>query len=490
MSLFNNRTGGARSQRSARALVLHCSSIASGDRRLGGTGVQPVFFLADRRDAGPTIQINCNKQLVRTVPWLLSSLILVISTFGALAADKDHLSDTVVVRLVLERNPSLAQMTAAWQMATARYPQVTSLDDPMLGVTLAPGAWGSSSLNGGFRVEMSQKYPWYEKRALRGQGASAEASAASHDLDDMRLQLVESARTAFADYYLVSRSLEVNAESLQLLEEFQANAKTRYQSGLVPQQDLLQADVEIGRQRERQLTLRRTLQVAIARINTLVHLPPETPLPPPPEHLGSLMNLPDVAQLRALALNHRPDLHALADRIRADEAALGVAQAEYVPDVELMAAYDAIWQEKALRPQVAVRLNLPVRTERRCAAVAEARARLAQRQAELARQLDQVSFQVQESWEQVHESEQTVRLYRDTILPAAQTNVRAAQSAYVAGKTPFLSLLEAQRSLVELRDRAFMAEADLYRRQATLMRIIGGASVAPGLCTAPGASAQ
>src|SRR5438874_1886383 len=54
-----------------------------------------------------------------------------------------ELSLDVLVRQVLVRNPSLAQMAAAWEAASARYPQVTSLEDPMFGVTVGPASFGS-----------------------------------------------------------------------------------------------------------------------------------------------------------------------------------------------------------------------------------------------------------------------------------------------------------------------------------------------------------
>ena len=42
----------------------------------------------------------------------------------------------------------------------------------------------------------------------------------------------------------------------------------------------------------------------------------------------------------------------------------------------------------------------------------------------------------------------------------------SAQSAYVTGKTPFLSLIEAERNLVGLRDRYYETLADYFRRLA------------------------
>jgi hypothetical protein len=128
-----------------------------------------------------------------------------------------------VVEGLLARNPSLAQMAAAAQAAAARYPQVTSLEDPMFAGTIGPGTFApdDAGIHFAYRLELAQKYPWPGKRALRGQNALAEAQAAGNDVDDMRLQLIESAKAAFYEYYLVERGLDVNAEGLGLLAEAQ-----------------------------------------------------------------------------------------------------------------------------------------------------------------------------------------------------------------------------------------------------------------------------
>jgi cobalt-zinc-cadmium efflux system outer membrane protein len=106
--------------------------------------------------------------------------------------------------------------------------------------------------------------------------------------------------------------------------------------------------------------------------------------------------------------------------------------------------------------------------------VAEAEARVAQRRAELARQTDQVNFQVQEAYARVQRSEKSVRLYRDTILRTAEAKVKAALSAYTTGEIPFLSLIEAQRNVVILRDRYYEALADYFSRRAADARAASG----------------
>lgn len=380
-----------------------------------------------------------------------------------------------VIEKVLDQNPSLAQMTAAWEAAAARYPQVVSLDDPLVGATVGPASIGAREVDFAYRLEASQKLPFPGKRALRGQVALAEAEAAGGEADDMRLQLIEAARTAFFDYYLAHRAQEVNEESLRLLGTYRQTALDRIKANQATQQDVLQTEVEMGRQRERGLALERLRRVAVARINTLMHLAPDAPLPPPPKLVQVTGELPDVAQLRHEAVARRPDLRALARQIAAEEANLKLALREYCPDFEVTAAYDAFWQtpERDLRPQLGLRLNLPVRKERRAAAVAEAQARIAQRRAQLERQTDAALYEIQQAFEQARESLLSYRLYDKDILPTARRNVEAAQTALASNRIPFLSLIEAQRSYVNLLERSHEVSADYFRRRAALDRAIG-----------------
>lgn len=386
-----------------------------------------------------------------------------------------------VVRVVLERNPTLDQMRATAEAAAARYPQVTSLDDPTFAFTTAPGSAGATHANYATRVEVAQKLLYPGKRGLKGDAAKADARAAAEDVEDARLQLTEAARSALADYYLAVKATVVAEENAKLLTEFRKNAEARYKAGQGQQQDVLQADVEIARQDERLVSLRRARLVAVARLNTLMHLPPDGPLPPPGD-AGGAVTLPDVVKLREAALG-RPDVRAVVARVAAEESTLALALREYKPDVEVMAAYDGFWQGPGGPPlqwQVGLRTNLPVRYGRRGGAVEEARAKVAQRRAELARLTDRINFEVQEAFERVREADEVVKLYESKVLPAAAANVKEAQAGYTNNRVPFLNLIEAQRNAVGLRDRYYEAVAEAARRRAALERAVGAPLPAPG----------
>jgi outer membrane protein TolC len=406
-----------------------------------------------------------------------------------------ELNVEALIEQVLERNPTLAQMVAAWQAASARYPQVTSLEDPMFASTIGPGtiAPDDSGVEFAYRLEISQKYPWPGKRQLRGQNAIAGADAAANDVDDVRLQLIESAKNAFYEYYLAERALEVNQESLDLLKRILEDAQARYQTNVekVSIQEVYQFKVEISKEQRRRLELERMRQVAKARINTLMHLGPENPLPPPPKELKVDGDLRPVEEIPQTGLARRPDLQALSNRVAAEQANLDLAYREFYPDLEPFFMYDRFMGNTSgsrdMATMLGVRLNLPVRRARRNAAIEEAEAGLAQRRAELAKLTDQASFQIEQAYLEMREAVETVRLYESKILKDAQDNLEAARPAYKAGLIPASNLVEAERTLVELKDRYYQAVADYFRRRAALDRAVAtpldSASSAPAPAT-------
>lgn len=376
-----------------------------------------------------------------------------------------------LVAEVQARNPSLQAASDAWRAATERYPQVVSLDDPMFTYMISPGGVGMDN-GGGWMVQAGQKIPWAGKRALRGSAAAAEADVMRGDIGDARLRLAEAARTAFYDYYLARRQMEVNASTRKLLTQFREIAWNKYQVNQTTQQDVLQADVELASLESRRTELARDEEVAIARINTLLHRAADHPLPPPPEKVPLPDSLPAAEALQQAAVESRPDLFAVQSRIRAEQANLALACKEYYPDVNLVAKYDGFMPEN-MRPAVGMDINVPIRYARRSAAVREASDRIAQRRAEYQDRLDQVRYEVQAGLSRASQSQRVVHLYEEKILPATQRSLDSAQVNYTSGKLDFLRLLDAERQLNTQREMYYQAIAEHHRRLAELERAVG-----------------
>jgi cobalt-zinc-cadmium efflux system outer membrane protein len=412
-----------------------------------------------------------------------------------LFGNQSELSADELVGLVLMRNQTVQAMAATWRAATQRYPQAVSLEDPMFNSNFAPASFASNQVQPGYILGASQKIPWRGKRPLRGEQARAEAAGALQDAEDVKLQLAEAARLAFYDYYLVERQLDLNVENLARLDEFRSTARDRYEANLVPESDLLQADLELADAKRRQFELERMEGIAKARINTLLHRDPGTVLPPPPASLGAADEPPPAEELRALALARRPDLAAMEARIRAERAALALAYKDFYPDLELFARYDSFWQpssQRDLRSQVGLNMNVPLYRDRRRAAAQEAMFNITRRRAEYEQRIDDIHQEVQAAYEQLRESHRVVDLYSSLSLPAAEQNVAAARAGYLTGQENFLRLVFAQRQFIALRDKYQEAIANYHRRHAELERVVGGSlpSQPPVEVIAPGRAEQ
>ena len=111
---------------------------------------------------------------------------------------------------VLARNASLRAMRQALVAAVSDIRPAGALPDPMLSVSAAPRTLGSA-MGTGEDIEVSQALPWWGTLEVRKQIARADAEAARHDLEALRLRLAATARGVFADGVFVHRALAINA---------------------------------------------------------------------------------------------------------------------------------------------------------------------------------------------------------------------------------------------------------------------------------------
>ncbi len=376
---------------------------------------------------------------------------------------------------VLARNQSLASVEAEWGAAAQRYPQAIAFEDPLFQSMYAPQSFSSSSnVQSSYYLGVAQKIPWAGKRGLRGQRVQWEASAALSDVDTIRIGLTEAARVAYIDYYLNQQLLELNTSNTEVTEQFREIARAKFEGNQVSQQDVLQADVELKQLQQRRIELLQERQVAIARINTLLHRRPDHWLPPPPATLSIVTELPDSAAFRELAVSQRPELQALAARVQAELTAVQLACKEFYPDFELMGRYDRFWTDVEQRPQIGLNVNIPLNQSRRRAAVQEAMFRAQKMQADYQLQIDTIQNDVQAAYARVQGGLKTVALYEDEILPLALDNLSAARAGYTAGTLDFLRLIEAQRQVIDVKEKHQGAVAELHRRWAELDRAVGG----------------
>ena len=373
---------------------------------------------------------------------------------------------------VLARNPDLPARQAAWQAAQARVAQASALEDPRLSYGFAPDTRDVPGLDFGQKIQLSQRLPWPGKRRLRGQAARHEADAVREAVEATRLKLVAAAKAAHANWFYVYEAIRINRVNQELWTGFRAVAKLRYANGSASKQDALRAEVEHDKLELRAIVLERKRREAQSAINALLNRAPDRPVPPPAS-LASPDDLPDAEQLRATALDARPQLRALAARIQAAQSRVDLARRNFYPDFKATVGYSSLWNQDAKRTTVGVGINIPLNRAKRHAAEREARAGLKRLEWELARQTTEVAEQVQRTYDQVQESAQALALYRERLLPVTKDNLEAAIADYQSGAGDFLTLVTVEKNLMDIELQTQRTLADYHRRLARLERLVG-----------------
>jgi len=378
------------------------------------------------------------------------------------------------VRAVLEKNPSLEAARHGIRAALARVHQAGAFEDPMVDVGVAPLSIGPSRAPFGFEVAVSQKLPWFGKRAFESEASEADAAAAKSDYEAVKRELALSAVMLYDDYFVAARSLEINGEHVALMRAIHDSAVAQFGAGRGSAGDALMAESELTHMEHDAVLLATERDVMVAQMNELLHRAPELPLPPPPKELPLPREPDSVARDdTAEAVARRPDIVAAEQRARAEEARAEGAERESYPDITLSTSYNTMWEMPQHRWMVGVGLNLPFQTGRRSGAADEARAMRSQLLSEAARMTDAARTGAFVARRQLEESKHVLGLFERRLLPVARQAIDAARAGFITAQNPFNSVIEAERNLRRLELEYQMRRAEYVRRRAELDRALG-----------------
>jgi NodT family efflux transporter outer membrane factor (OMF) lipoprotein len=141
--------------------------------------------------------------------------------------------------------------------------------------------------------------------------------------------------------YLNLRETDVQSELLQSTiagyQRVRQITQNRYDAGVIPKTDLLQAETQLASAQADQVGLQRQRAQLEHAIAVLVGKPPADFSVSPTAWAPSVPEIPLV--LPATLLQRRPDIAGAERRVAAANAQIGVARAGYFPDIGLTASY-------------------------------------------------------------------------------------------------------------------------------------------------------
>src|SRR5437867_6258892 len=183
------------------------------------------------------------------------------------------LSLSEAVAEALKNNPEIQAAKNKLESVRARSKQATYLEDPELNVE----AWGVP-LNHPVKFRsanpivlgLRQKFPFFGKLGLKGDIAAEEVNMATEEFRAKEVEVVAKGKSAYADFFMASKSIEIQKELLELFRQASLTADNLYRVGKAPQQDVLKALLEQTDALNKLNSAERDRITSQAKLNTLI----------------------------------------------------------------------------------------------------------------------------------------------------------------------------------------------------------------------------
>jgi len=412
-------------------------------------------------------------------------------------------TDPVLADLIaqsLAARPEFREAEANVRAERERVPQAGALPDPVLSLGIQNDGFKEIQVGrmetSFYQVMLSQGLPWPGKRGLRSDVARLSADAAGAAVERARLTTVADVRRAYVDLLLARDRLDLLKRLEDIWQSSAGIARARYETGEGAQSDVLRAQLELNRLRQRRWGLEALERTAVQTLNRLRARPVDERI----STSGTVRGLatPELLTADAAlddALARSPELaQARFGAARAEKAA-DLARRERFPDLSVNAG---IMPRGQLDPMwlAGISVGLPVwsyRKQNRAVAENQARAEAGARSAEAIEQI--LRLRVSERRTVYEALLETIRLFREGLLVQSRATADSTLAQYRVGRVTFASVLEANAGYVNDEDGFLAAVADALRVAIAAAEVsldpVGVAGAGGGMATGgmPGAGA-
>lgn len=407
--------------------------------------------------------------------------LIAMPALGAEAVKQPGADVEELLALAQAQNPELASMRYEADALAERINSASALPDPVFRIqlqdftnkasgaatTLVPSEVGSTY----YRV--MQPVPFWGKRDLKRDIAEAESSQAKGRTGTTWAELAAKIKTDFAQYYLVINSRKLTQEMLDLTLNLERIAKSRYATGLAPQQDVIRAQVEQTGLRRDLVMLETERHHNMTRLNTLLLRDPYAPLADPQR----LRPLPAPAKLEFSVLaerlrNHSPQLFTLGAQFAAADKSRELAYKNRYPDFTLGVGATQVGNDIKMW-ELMVEFNIPLQQGSRRGQEHEAENMLAAAQSRKDAAANQLLGELVEYSSALEAARQVESLTSTSLLPQAEATLQAAYVGYQNGKVDFATLLDAQRQILKAKLDVLNSQAQEQASLAQIEKLLG-----------------
>jgi outer membrane protein TolC len=384
------------------------------------------------------------------------------------------------LRYAALNNAALKISFEQWKAAIEQVPQAEALPDPKFTYSYFIREVETRVGPQRQKFGIMQVFPWFGEIEARTDAAAAAAKAARKRYEAEKLKLFWQVKDAFYEYLYLASAVEIARQNLELLKHFEEVARTRYRAAVGSHPDVIRAQVELAKLEDVLKSLEELREPIVARLNAVLNRRSLKLLPWPRKEefkQVKIERLEMIARLRQM----NPELAAIDFEVIAAKSRLGLAKKKFYPDIGV--GIDWIETGGAVSPGVAdsgrdavvlmFSMNLPIWRESYKAAERQAKSNVRKTEHKRVETENTIVARAEQVLYDFEDSKRKIKLYGDTLVPKAEELLQASETAYQGGTIDFLSLIDAQRTLLKFQLQYERAVTDNKQKLAELEMLAG-----------------
>jgi cobalt-zinc-cadmium efflux system outer membrane protein len=344
-----------------------------------------------------------------------------------------------------KNNAGLKAAFEQWKSAVAQVPQARSLMDPEISYELDSEAWTDMDV-----LSIMQKFPWFGTLEARGNASAARAEAAFKRYQSARLKIFYDVKSAFYDYVYLDSAARIARENLELVRNFEQVATIKYQTFSAANPDVIRAQIELANLEYMLKRLEESRKPAAARLNALLNRKTDEDLPWPEKPKPAVMPL-DETRIAEILKRNNPELAGLDYEIEAAKSEVTASRKRFYPELGIGVQRQQGMTTEPENIMLMFSMTLPVWRQNYRAGELQARAEERVIRNEKVNVENSLLAQAVQAIYDFEDSSRRMNLYSDNLIPKAEELVKNSEAAYRVGSLDFLSLIDAQRMLLDFK---------------------------------------
>lgn len=417
---------------------------------------------------------------IQTVIILAAAFWMTAISPHTIAASAETVTLTQCLQEAALNNPELKAAFQGWKAALEQIPQAKALDDPKFTFSYFIEEVETRVGPMENKFTLMQTFPWFGEIEAKTDVASAAAKAARAQYNVVKLKLFEQVKQAYFEYSYLNTAITIADENLQLLTHFEEVARAKYRTAAAGHPDVIRAQIELAILDDILKSLQQLRTQTAAQLNALLNRSVESSLPWPEQVPFTQITI-DRGMIVKTLLESNPQLTAANWEIQAARSRVELAKTRFYPDMGIGVDWTQIGS--ARMPGVAdsgkdavalmFSINIPLWQDSYKAGERQAQAQLRKTRLEKTNRENQLLSEVFDVIYQIDDSGRKTTLYGQTLLSQTESLIQASETAYKAGSEDFLSLIDAQRKLLQYRLDYERAKINYQQQVAKLEMLIG-----------------